>query len=249
VDALGMEHHRSKETGLGWIPALFKQSAQRVSSDAVNQFLKQGVRVIGLGSGPMTVAIVREISRLPHKADLQCIATSTQIKLEAEDGDLKVGAEDLITRLEVVFDSADQVDRDGNMIKGGGGALLKEKILHSAAKTVVITAESTKYVESFSRSVPIEVHPFARYIVQKKLEDLGGEPKLRMLDEGYVYVTENGNLILDTMFRSLSEVGSKELELKSIAGVLEVGLFTRRAAMYYKAKEDGSFEKIRHRNP
>ena len=195
----------------------------------------------------MAAAIVREISRLPHKANLQCVATSTQIKLEAEDGDLKIGTEDLITRVEVVFDGADQVDRDGNMIKGGGGALLREKILHSAAKTVLITAESTKYVESFNRSVPIEIHPFARHIVQKKLEDLGGEPRLRILDEGYVYVTENGNFILDTMFRSLSEVGSREVELKSIPGVLEVGLFTRRADVYYKAKEDGSFEKIRLR--
>jgi ribose 5-phosphate isomerase A len=242
-----MEHYRSKEARLSGVPALFKQSAQRVASDAVNRFLKQGVRVIGLGSGPMTAAIVREISRLPHKGNLQCVATSTQIKLEAEDGDLKIGTEDLITRLEVVFDGADQVDMDGNMIKGVGGALLREKILHSAAKTVVITAESTKYVESFNRSVPIEIHPFARHIVQKKLEDLGGEPRLRMLDEGYVYVTENGNFILDTMFRSLSEVGSREVELKSIPGVLEVGLFTRRADMYYKAKDDGSFEKIRLR--
>jgi len=242
-----MDQDRSKETGLSWIQALFKQSAQRVAFDAVNQFLDQDVRVIGLGSGPMTVAIVREISRLTHKANLQCIATSTQVKLEAEDGDLKVGAEDLITRLEIVFDGADQVDRDGNMIKGGGGALLREKILHSAAKTLVITAESPKYVETFGRSIPIEVHPFARHVVQKKLEDLGGEPRLRMLDEGYVYVTENGNFIVDTMFRSLSEVGRREVELKSIAGVLEVGLFTRHADMYYKAKEDGSFETIRHR--
>lgn len=242
-----MEYYQSKETGLSSIPTLFKQSAERVASDAVNRFLKHGVRVIGLGSGPMAAAIVREISRLPHKANLRCVATSTQIKLEAEDGDLKIGTEDLITHLEVVFDGADQVDRDGNMIKGGGGALLREKILHSAAKTVLITAESTKYVESFNRSVPIEIHPFARHIVQKKLEDLGGEPRLRMLDEGYVYVTENGNFILDTMFRSLSEVGSREVELKSIPGVLEVGLFTRRADMYYKAKEDGSFEKIRPR--
>ena len=70
-----MEHYRSKEAGLSGVPALFKLSAQRVASDAVNRFLKQSVRVIGLGSGPMTAAIVREISRLPHKANLQCVAT------------------------------------------------------------------------------------------------------------------------------------------------------------------------------
>ncbi len=93
--------------------------------------------------------------------------------------ELKIVGEDLVPNVEVVFDGADQIDKKSNMIKGGGGALLKEKILHSAAKNVIITAESTKYVESFNRSVPLEVHPFARYLVAKKLEELCGRPKLR----------------------------------------------------------------------
>ena len=79
------------------------------------------------------------------------MTTSTQIKLEAEYDKLKIVDEDLIPEVEVVFDGADQIDKKNNMIKGGGGALLKEKILHSAAKNVIITAESTKYVGSFNR--------------------------------------------------------------------------------------------------
>jgi ribose 5-phosphate isomerase A len=192
----------------------------------------------------MAAAIIREISKLPYKESLQCIATSTQIKLEAEYGKLRIADENLVTEVEVVFDGADQVDKNKNMIKGGGGALQKEKILHSAARKVIITAESTKYVECFNRTVPIEVNPFARHIVKKKLEELSGFPRLRMLDEGYVYVTENGNFILDTFFNSMPDIRKKEIELKSIAGVLEVGLFTRHADIYYNAKEDGSFEEI-----
>jgi ribose 5-phosphate isomerase A len=81
--------------------------------------------------------------------------------------------------------------------------------------------------------------------MRKKLEDAGGRPKMRMLKEGYPYVTENGNFILDTYFDfSKANTRSKEIELKNIAGVVEVGLFTRQANVYYKAKEDSTFEAI-----
>jgi ribose 5-phosphate isomerase A len=147
--------------------------------------------------------------------------------------------------VDVVFDGADEVDAKFNMIKGGGGALLREKIVHSAAKQIVIAAESTKFVPTFSWPVPIEIHPFAIHIVKKKLEDnVGGRPKMRMLQEGYPYVTENGNFILDTSFDFSSDITRQEVELKNIAGVVEVGLFTKHANTYYKAKEDGSFETI-----
>jgi ribose 5-phosphate isomerase A len=146
--------------------------------------------------------------------------------------------------VDVVFDGADEVDAKFNMIKGGGGALLREKIVHSAANQIVIAAESRKFVPTFSWPVPIEIHPFAVHIVRKKLEDIGGRPKMRMLKEGYPYVTENGNFILDTSFDFPSDIRRQEIELKSLAGVVEVGLFTRRSGVYYKAKEDGSFEVI-----
>jgi ribose 5-phosphate isomerase A len=109
---------------------------------------------------------------------------------------------------------------------------------------MVIAAESNKFVLTFSWPVPIEIHPFAIHIVRKKLEDIGGRPKMRMLKEGYPYVTENGNFILDTSFDFPLDIRRQELELKNIAGVVEVGLFTKHANAYYKAKEDGSFETV-----
>ena len=105
-------------------------------------------------------------------------------------------------------------------------------------------ADASKFVKSFSRSVPIEVHPMARSLVSKKLEEMKGKPNLRTLDKGYPFVTENGNLILDVLFPPITDAKRMELELKNIAGVLEVGIFTRRADIYYKAKTDGSFEAI-----
>jgi ribose 5-phosphate isomerase A len=91
----------------------------------------------------------------------------------------------------------------------------------------------------------VEVHPLARVSVARKLASMGGKPALRTLDKGYPFITENGNVILDTTFASLQDVPAMEKELKGVAGVMEVGLFTRRADAYYVAKSDGTFEVIK----
>jgi len=215
---------------------------QKLAKDAVKRV--KGAKVIGLGSGSTVAHIVREMAKLPDKASIEFVPTSLQIKLEAENSALRLAGEDRIPDIDIVFDGADQIDNKFNMIKGGGGALLREKILISAAKKVVIVADASKFVQSFNRSVPIEVHPMARSVVYRKVSEMGGKPALRMLDKGYPFVTENGNVILDTTFPSIPDPKKKEVELKRIAGVLEVGLFTRRADVYYKAKSDGTFEAI-----
>jgi ribose 5-phosphate isomerase A len=189
--------------------------------------------------------LVGEMAKLPNKKMLEFVAASLQIKIEAEKSGLKLVDENRIPDIDIVFDGADQIDSKFCMIKGGGGALLKEKILISAAKRVAIMADSNKFVDAFSRAIPIEVHPFARSVVGIKLKTTGGQPKLRTIEKDYPFITENGNIILDTTFTSVADGRKKELELKGIAGVLEVGLFTRRADIYYKAKSDGSFEIIK----
>jgi ribose 5-phosphate isomerase A len=226
-----------------WIPRSFQLAAENLAKEAVEYFVRPN-QVIGLGSGPMTAAIVREMANFDAKESLECIPTSFQIKLEALCSGLKIVDGNTMTEVDVVFDGADEVDAKFNMIKGGGGALFREKIIHSAAKQIVIAAESSKFVRTFSWPVPIEIHPFAIHIVRKKLEDIGGRPKMRMLKEGYPYVTESGNFVLDTLFDFPSDIRRQEVELKNVAGVVEVGLFTKHANAYYKAKEDGSFETI-----
>lgn len=208
------------------------------------QFSKQNVQVVGLGSGSTVAGVVNEMPKLLDKITLEFVASSLQIKQEAEKNGLKIVDEDRIPNIDVVIDGADQIDSKFFMIKGGGGALLREKVLISAAKRVIIIADSNKFVDKFSRSVPIEVHPFARSIVWIKLREAGGIPKLRTIQKGYPFITENGNIIFDTSFNMLYNVPTNELELKNIPGVVEVGLFTRRADIYYKVKSDGSFETI-----
>ena len=221
---------------------------ENAAKDAIKRFVKSNNnnRIIGLGSGSTTAALVREMAKLPNKEAIDFVTSSLQIKIEAEKSGLKiVDDENRIPEIDIVFDGADQIDSEFNMIKGGGGALLKEKILISASKKVVIIADSMKFVNKFNRPVPIEIHQFARSMIWKKLQEEkigGGQPQLRTMEKGYPFVTENGNIILDTIFTSLIDVQKKEVELKSIPGVLEVGLLTKRADIYYKAKSDGSFE-------
>jgi ribose 5-phosphate isomerase A len=219
-----------------------QDSIQRLAKEAVK--LVEGANVVGLGSGSTVSFIVREMAKLPNKESVEFVPTSLQIKLEAEKSSLRMANENMIPYIDIVFDGADQIDCEFNMIKGGGGALLREKILISAAKKIVIVADATKFVQFFTRPVPIEVHPMARSMVWQKLMQIGGKPALRTLDKGYPFVTENGNLILDTSFPSITDAKKMEFELKNIAGILEAGLFTRRADIYYKAKIDGSFETI-----
>lgn len=223
-------------------PLSYELSILNLAKEAVK--LVKDVKVVGLGSGSTVGFIVREMAKLTDKGSIEFVPTSLQIKLEAEKSTLRIADEKIIPDIDIVFDGADQIDSKYNMIKGGGGALLREKILISAAKKVVIVADNSKFVESFNRSVPIEVHPMARSLVSKKLEEMMAKPVLRILDKGYPFVTENGNLIFDVLFPSITDPKNMELDLKNIAGVLEVGIFTRRADIYYKAKTDGSFETV-----
>ncbi|MGB8936974.1 MAG: ribose 5-phosphate isomerase A [Candidatus Nitrosopolaris sp.] len=212
------------------------------AKDAVKRFVTAN-QVVGLGSGSTMTVLVKELANLPYKRTLKLVATSIQIKIEAEKVGLRIADESNVNAIDVIFDGADQIDSDFNMIKGGGGALFKEKVLISAANRVVILADVTKFVKQLTRPIPIEIHKFARSLLHKRLKEIGGNPKLRTIDKGYPYITENGNLILDTSFSSIGSLRSKEIDLKSIPGVAEVGLFTS-VDIYYKAKNDGSFEII-----
>jgi ribose 5-phosphate isomerase A len=222
--------------------SLIKSAIRKSAKDAVKRFVTTN-QVVGLGSGSTMTILVRELANLPYKRSVEFVTTSIQIKIEAEKVGLKIADESNFVDIDVVFDGADQIDSDFNMIKGGGGALLREKVLISGANKVVILADDTKFVKRLTQPVPIEIHKFARSFLLKRLKEIGGSPKLRTMDKGYPYVTENGNIVLDTSFNPIGNIRNKEIELKNIPGVLEVGLFTR-ASIYYKAKNDGSFEII-----
>ena len=215
-----------------------------LSKDAVK--LVKNHQTIGLGSGRSATAFVKSLSSLVKKKkfNIKCIPTSLQIKLEAEKGNLHL-IDTVLDKIDIVFDGADQIDKGKNLIKGGGGALLRENILINAAKKVVIMADDSKFVTNFDRSVPIEVHPLARNTVTKNISKIGGKPKIRTLDRGYPFITENGNIILDCNFGVIKKPKLLREKIKNISGVLEVGIFIRKPDIIYRARSTGKFDVIK----
>ncbi len=222
----------------------FDDAIMALSSDAL-KFVKDGY-ILGLGSGRAATAFVKSLSSYLQEKNLKirAVPTSLQIKLIAEEGEIHLIEADQIEKIDVVFDGADQIDHQKYLIKGGGGALLRENILINAAKKVVIMADKSKFVKNFDRPVPVEVHPLTRNTVTKSIRKLGGKPKVRTIERGYPFITENGNVILDCDFGVIKKPKSLAQKIKQIAGVMEVGIFTRKPDVIYKAKTGGKFEII-----
>lgn len=221
----------------------------RMLESAVYEHVRDGM-IIGLGSGRTVAALLDVLVRMSRSmgidmASIRFIPTSLQIKMKAEELKMSIGDESLIPSADLVFDGADQIDANSLvMIKGGGGALLREKVLMYAAKKVVILADESKYVDKLTLPIPIEVVPYARAYVSNMLRSMYAEPSVRVNDRGYPIMTENGNIIIDTAFSSIEDPYSLEHKLKCIPGVVEVGLFSKVADLYYKARGDGRFDII-----
>lgn len=222
----------------------YDSAISALSLDAL-KFVNDGF-VVGLGSGRAASAFVKSLAELINEKKLHIIGipTSLQIKLIAQEKKIPIVESDQVNQIDVVFDGADQIDSQKFLIKGGGGALLRENILFSLAKKIVILADQTKFVKNLNRPVPIEIHPLARNSVNNSLKKLGGRPVLRSLDRGYPFFTENGNLIFDCDFGTIKDPKKLTQKIKQIPGVFESGIFLRKPDVIYKAKHSGKFEMI-----
>ncbi len=222
----------------------YDSAISALSKDAL-KFVKDNY-VIGLGSGRAATALVKSLALFIKikKYNIRAVPTSLQIKLIAEELGIPIVESDQVDHIDVVFDGADQIDSQKFVIKGGGGALLRENILFSLAKKIIIMADKTKFVKNFTRTVPVEVHPLARNSVTNTIKKLGGKTTLRSLDRGYPFFTENGNIILDCDFGKIKNPKALTQKIKQIPGVMESGIFLRKPDVIYKAKTGGKFEII-----
>ena len=222
----------------------YDSAISALSNDAL-KFVKDNY-VIGLGSGRAATTLVKSLALLikEKKFNIKGVPTSLQIKLIAEKAGIPVVESDQVDYIDVVFDGADQINSQKFVIKGGGGALLRENILFSLAKKIVVMADKTKFVKNFTRAVPVEIHPLARNSVANSIQKLGGKATLRSLDRGYPFITENGNIILDCDFGTIKNPKALSQKIKQIPGVMESGIFLRKPDIVYKAKTGGKFEII-----
>lgn len=198
---------------------------------------------LGLGSGRAAAAFVRALEGEDSIARrLTVYPTSMQIQLVAAKARLKIGSIEFIKEVDTMVDGADQIDSRRRMIKGGGGALLNEKILWEAAKSIFVIAGAEKFVKNLSMPVPVEVVPAAVELVSRRLTLGGGKATLRLLERGFPLLTERGNMILDVSFGSISDAEALEKKVKVYPGVVEVGLFNFPDVSIYRMKGNSAEE-------
>ncbi len=181
--------------------------------------------VVGVGTGSTANFFIAELGKIKHRIDA-AVASSEATAKRLKDLGIRVLDLNAVDELPVYVDGADEVTRHLAMVKGGGGALTREKIVAAVAKKFVCIADHSKRVDILGKfPLPVEVIPMARSHVGRELRKLGGHPEWRQN-----FVTDNGNLILDV--HGLSIVNPVELEgvLNQITGVVTNGLFARRGA-------------------
>jgi ribose 5-phosphate isomerase A len=219
-----------------------ENAKKRVALEAVKH-VEEGF-VVGLGSGSTAAYAIQEIGRRVTQGGLHVLGvpTSSQAMMIAVGSGVPLTTLDEHPSLDLAIDGADQLDKQFNMIKGGGGALTREKIVASTAKQLVIVADEMKLVEKLGTNceVPAEVLPFALAPVTANIKKLGGEPLLRE-SKGKLgaVVTDNGNYIVDIDFGPIDKAEELDQRLKIIPGVFETGLFIGMADVVYLGKPDG----------
>ena len=211
-----------------------EQAAQKITSG----------QLVGLGSGSAVAAFVNALGKriTDENLDVRGIPTSMQVEIIAQNNGIVLESPSLIPEIDVVVDGADEIDKNHIMIKGGGGAHYREKIMIEAANHSIIIADSSKYVDVITWPVPLEVSEFSRFFVEEKIKSNGGNPVIRTLNKGYPFFTQNGNLIIDAHFNQITEPLKLEQLLLNIPGIIANGIFSMKIDTFLRANEDGSVE-------
>lgn len=201
-----------------------KQAVARAAIDYV-----QDGEIIGVGTGSTANFFIDELGKIKNRIK-GAVASSEATAERLRGHGIEVFDLNDVASLSVYIDGADEITSDGAMIKGGGAALTREKIVASVAQQFVCIADGSKLVAHLGKfPLPVEVIPMAQAAVARRLAGLGGEPRLRLKD-GQPLVTDNGCYILDVHGLTIQQPAQLEEKINDIVGVVTVGLFARRGA-------------------
>lgn len=227
-----------------------QQAAYKVvAAQHAVEFVHDGMAV-GLGTGSTAIHATRHIADLLQNGalhDIVAFATSRATHAEAVRLGIPLLSDDLPRGLDVTIDGADEVDPALNLIKGGGGALLREKIVAQASRRVIIVADASKLSPQLGTHwpVPVEVLPFAWRSQADFLAALGADWRIRLAADGSQFVTDSGNMILDCHFGRLADPAALAAALAGRAGIVEHGLFIDLATDLIVAGPDGIVHRTR----
>ena len=205
------------------------------------EYVKDGM-VVGLGTGSTaTFAIEFLGQQVRDGLKIRGIPTSRASGVLARSLNIPLTSFDEVSYTDVTIDGADEVAPGLALIKGGGGALLHEKIVAAASRFLVIVADEHKLVERLGRfPLPVEVIPFAASPVKQQLEALGAHPVLRSGHDGSPYITDEGNFIFDCHYGEIMDPSTVAHTIKSMTGVVEHGIFLKLASVAIIAGPDGA---------
>ncbi len=221
-----------------------KAAAGRAAADLV----EDGMR-LGLGTGSTVAYFLDALAQ--RRLDVAGVATSEATAARCRELGIALLHPGTVDRLDLAVDGADELDADLTLTKGGGGALLREKVVASMADRFVVIATPEKLVEKLGDSfpVPLEVIPFALTAVRRTLSDLGLVASERHQDDGS-YRTDNGNAILDCRWPGgIEDPAVTDITLQLIPGVAETGLFIELAGLALLGRDDGGVDEVRRRAP
>ncbi len=218
---------------------------KEAAAKAAMQFVGDGM-VVGLGTGSTALFAIRMLGeRVKGGLKIAGIATSKGSEKLAAEANIPLTDFDHAQNIDVTIDGADEFDPQLNLIKGGGGALLREKIVASASRQVVIIADSSKQVATLGKfPLPVEVIGFAQALIARKISALGANVKLRQGADGRPYVTDEGHHILDCNFGAIANPAGLARQLSAMPGVVEHGLFIGMAGIILVAKA-GDVQELR----
>ena len=197
---------------------------------------------LGLGTGSTAAEFVRllgEALRSGTLRDIRCTCTSEKTEQQAREENIPLFQLAEIAPLDLAVDGADEIDAGLRLIKGRGGALLREKIVEQQASRFIVIADDSKVVERLGVGVlPVEVTPFALEVLQRRFEEMGLAPVLR-LHEGKPRVTDEGHRILDVMVPKHADIADVVARIREHAGVVETGFFPTEASEAIIASAEG----------
>lgn len=208
------------------------------------EYIKDGM-IIGLGTGSTAYYTIMKVAEMIRNGmDIKAVPTSEATEKLAKEQGIPLVDINTVHYLDLGIDGADEFDKNKQLIKGGGGALLREKIVASLCKTYICIADYSKkseYLGSFA--LPVEVTSFAKDVTKRQLETLGCCCTFRMKNES-LFITDNGNLIIDCKFEQITNPKELNVSINKIPGVVENGLFVDLASCIICADLDGKIEVI-----
>jgi len=206
----------------------------------------RGASVVGIGSGTTLELLVSELAKMARDRalELKLVPTSRQIELAIVAAGLTIVTLDEVPGIDLALDGADQVAVPAlDLIKGGGAALTREKVVDTVARKLIVVVDERKLTDRLGKgqAVPVEVIPFAHKLVMSKLTELGAKPALRY-SKATPTVTDNGNFVVDVDLGPIADAHALQDQLKSIPGLVETGLFLGMTDRVYVGLRNGEVD-------